>query len=136
MLTSDQTVLDQLAFARRKLLAPDIPLCLKAISYVRICCSAMKKLDYLPSNDRGSNYYKTPYLSLLKSLSQTDSQWWNKCQVTDEGSLRSDNPTIDRLLQPLNNFIDRQLKLSPSHKLRSGTYIMNEPGAKRSKLVV
>ncbi len=109
MLTSDQTVLDQLAFARRKLLAPDIPLCLKAISYVRICCSAMKKLDYLPSNHQ---YHKTPYLSLLKSLSQTDSPWWNKCQVTYEGKLRSDDPIIDRLLQPLNNFVDCQLKLS------------------------
>ncbi len=112
MLTYDQTVLSQLAFARQKLLAPDIPLCLKAISYVRICCSAMKKLDYFPSNDRGSNYHKTPYLSLLKSLSQTDSQWWNKCQVTYEGRLRSDNPIIDRLLQPLNNFIDCQLKFN------------------------
>ena len=48
MLTDDQTVLYQLAFARQKLFAPDIPLCLKAISYVRICCSAIKKLDYFP----------------------------------------------------------------------------------------
>ena len=112
MLTDDQIVLYQLAFAKQKLLTPDIPLCLKAISYVRICCSAMKKLDYYPSNDRGSNYHKTPYLSLLKSLSQTDSQWWNKCQVTYEGKLRSDDPIIDGLLQPLNNFIDCQLKFN------------------------
>ncbi|WP_019506623.1 hypothetical protein [Pleurocapsa sp. PCC 7319] len=109
MLTDDQRVLNQLAFARRKLFAPDIPLCLKAISYVRICCSAMKKLDYFPSNDRGSNDHKTPYLSLLKSLSQRDSQWWNKCQVTNEGRLRSDDPIIDQLLQPLNHFIDCQM---------------------------
>ena len=110
MLTEKQMVLYQLAFAKQKLFAPDIPLRLKAISYVRICCSAMKKLDYFPSSDRGSNYHKTPYLSLLKLLSQTDSQWWNKCQVTYEGKLRSDDPMIERLLQPLNNFIDCQLK--------------------------
>ena len=111
MLTDDRTVLDRLAFARQKLFARDIPLCLKAISYVRICCSAMKKFDYFPSNDRRSDCQKTPYLSLLKSLSQKDSQWWNKCQVSYEGRLRSDDPTIDRMLQPLNTFIDSQLTL-------------------------
>ncbi len=77
MLTDDRIVLYQLTFAKQKLLTPDIPLCLKAISYVRICCSAMKKLDRgtpVTADDRGSNCHKTPYLSLLKSLSQTDSQ--------------------------------------------------------------
>ena len=118
MLTDDQTVLDQLTFARRKLFAPDIPLYLKAISYLRICCSAMNKLDYFPSNDRGSNYHKTPYLSLLKSLSQADSQWWNKCHVTYEGKLRSNDPIIDRLLQPLDHFIDCQMKLNTPSKNR------------------
>ena len=33
MLTDDQIVLYQLAFAKQKLLTPHIPLCLKAISY-------------------------------------------------------------------------------------------------------
>ncbi|WP_019506817.1 hypothetical protein [Pleurocapsa sp. PCC 7319] len=117
MLMNNHTVLYQLTFARQKLLAPDIPLYLKAISYVRICCSAMKKLDYFPSNDRGSNHHKTPYLSLLKSLSQTDLQWWNKCQVTNEGRLRSDDPIIDRLLQPLNDFVDYQLTLSATENI-------------------
>ena len=111
MLTDDRTLLYQLAFAKQKLFAQDIPLCLKAISYVRICCSAMKKLDYFPSKEGGSDYQKTPYLSLLKSLSQRNLQWWNKCQVNYEGRLGSDDPIIDQLLQPLNTFIDSQLKL-------------------------
>ncbi|MDJ0689659.1 MAG: hypothetical protein QNJ41_14235 [Xenococcaceae cyanobacterium MO_188.B32] len=61
MLTDDQTVLYQLAFARQKLFAPDIPLCLKAISYVRICCSAMKKLDYFPEcqGSKRTSYSRT-----------------------------------------------------------------------------
>lgn len=111
MLMDDQGILYQLAFARQKLFAPNIPLRLKTITYIRICCSAMKKLDYFPSSDRESNDRKTPYLSLLKSLSQKDPQWWNKCQVTYEGRLRSDDPIVDGLLQPLNNFVDRQLTL-------------------------
>ena len=116
MLTDYQTTIGQLAFAKQKLFAQNIPHRLKAISYLRICCSAMKKLDYFPSSHQWSKYQKTPYLSLLKSLSQRDPQWWNHCQVSDQLGLTSNDPTIDELLQPVNvfveSFVENRLNLS------------------------
>ena len=111
MLTDYQTTIRQLAFAKQKLFAQNIPHRLKAISYLRICCSAMKKLHYFPSNHQWSKSQKTPYLSLLKSLSQRDPQWWNHCQVSDDKGLTSSDPIINELLQPLNVFVESRLNL-------------------------
>ena len=50
-LADEKSLSCQLAFARKKLLNTTLPLCLRAISYLRISCSIMQKLDCLQSEN-------------------------------------------------------------------------------------
>lgn len=105
-----KAILYRLAFAKQKLLASEIPHRLRVISYLRISCSAMRKIHHLESNGSEDKASGTPYLSLLKSLSEHDLEWWNKCEVRGKAGLRSDDPAIEKLLQPLNTFINSRLE--------------------------
>jgi hypothetical protein len=98
----------QLHFAQCKLQSNHIPLQLRAIAYVRICSSAMQ---HYQSVWRLKPRAKTPYLNLLKSLSEQERYWWNTCWVSRDGLLESTNPAIHQLLNPLNTFIQEQLEL-------------------------
>lgn len=89
----------KLTFARQKLLKLRLPLCLRAISYLRISCSVMQKFE-------GQN---TPYSSLLKLLSEYNVEWWNDCEISPSGILRSRVMAIKGLLQPLTQLHDQHL---------------------------
>ena len=105
-----KAILHQIAFAKQKLLAPEIPHQLKVISYIRINCSAMRKMNRIESIGRGQKHANMSYLDLLRSLSKHDREWWDKCDITNEGELTSADPTIGVLLHPLSIFIKKQLE--------------------------
>lgn len=104
---NNKSIQYQLHFAQCKLLSSDIPLQLRAVSYIRIGCSAMRKYQAMRYSSQST---KTPCLSLLKSLSEQEHAWWNSCRVSCDGSLESTNLAIHQLLHPLNVFIQEQLE--------------------------
>ena len=106
-----QSLSSQLAFARQKLLNPTIPFQLRAISYLRISCSARQKFYCLESENRSSEPQKTPYLSLLNSLSEYQVEWWNNCEISEAGILSSNLAVIARLLQPVTQLHQQQFDL-------------------------
>lgn len=73
--------------ARQKLLATDMPFMLRAVGFLRLSCCVLNK--------------KGAYPQLLRTLSEQDQEWWNTCEVTSIGTLRSSNPQINRLLEPV-----------------------------------
>lgn len=99
----------QVIYAQQKLKRTDIPLSLKATSYVRICCNAMRKsprLELVANRSKSSPWdSRTPYLNLLGRLSREVPDWWTTCYVTRDGLLQSRHPKIRQLLQPLNGFV-------------------------------
>lgn len=97
----DKTIEKQLEAARQKLQSHHSPRLLRVISYLRICCSAMQKIYLHESKGKESEHRVSPYLSLLKSLSEYDTEWWKKCEITARGELKTDDPVIDKLLRPL-----------------------------------
>ena len=107
--SSKSSVRHQLIYAQHKLMITTIPFGLRAISYIRICCSAMRKSPRLrkAANPTSSTSWdtQTPYLNLLGRLLQETPDWWNTCYVSGEGLLESNNANIQRLLQPLNAFV-------------------------------
>ncbi len=93
-------------YAKTKLLTAAIPMQLKAVSYLRLCCIAMGKLqqsieildiEYLIIEFVTDNLYST----LLRDLGKRHPEWWNQCWISDRGLLESEDPEIDHLLQPV-----------------------------------
>jgi hypothetical protein len=83
-----------LATAREKLQNAHTPSLIKCVSYLRICCLLMRKNNSTPTE-------YSSYLNLMKLLSETEVEWWNKCFVSDTGVLTSDVPSLKLLLQPI-----------------------------------
>lgn len=113
--TNHSLIRKQLNFAQHKLLSTNIPLQLRATSFIRICCSAMQAYHTLTSGPPSiyPKYWNanTPYLHLLKLLADENSQWWMTCTVSYEGLLESSNPVIRQLLHPLNTFVQAPFNL-------------------------
>ncbi|MEM9265951.1 MAG: hypothetical protein AAGA46_10550 [Cyanobacteria bacterium P01_F01_bin.13] len=100
----------QLMYAKQNLLMQDIPIQLRSVAYIRICCSAMREANQLhriPKNKYWNPQY--PYLSLLRYLIWETSAWWTTCYVNDNGLLESRNSNIQKLLQSLNSFVQSEL---------------------------
>jgi hypothetical protein len=106
---SNASIRHQLIYAQQKLMMSEVPLSLSAISYVRICCAAMRKFDRLKqaANPFQPNYptAQAPYLNLLGRLAQEVPDWWTTCYVSRDGLLESNNLKIYQLLRPLNHFV-------------------------------
>lgn len=94
-----------LAFAQAKLLNSRIPLQLKAISYVRICCHAIRAYQRLGLHNITVHGVNTSYLNLLRALTQVHTEWWDQCVISHSGYLVSSNSTIRSLLEPLNTCV-------------------------------
>ncbi|MBW4554414.1 MAG: hypothetical protein KME59_00455 [Trichormus sp. ATA11-4-KO1] len=97
-----KTPQQQIQSARQLLLGTPNPELLRIVSYLRICCSVME-IDYLQAlTEKGDKLRETPYfISLLKSLFEYDPEWWQNCKVSADGDLKSDDPIIAEILQPL-----------------------------------
>lgn len=99
-----QPIRQHLIFAQKRLQDRYVPFQLAALSYLRICCTAMQTYQRLGLNPTPILDSKTPYLTLVEKLLERDPRWWMLCCVSDYGYLVSGDRTIHELLQPLNDF--------------------------------
>lgn len=103
-------VMNLLCHAKSKLLAEDIPMQMKAVSYVKLCCTAIRKLpkavNVIETKCRRELVTVNLYSSLLSDLCRLDAHWWMQCQISDRGILQSTDTEIDYLLQPLGVFVE------------------------------
>ncbi|BAY27124.1 hypothetical protein NIES2100_69450 [Calothrix sp. NIES-2100] len=81
---------------------------MKLVAYLRIYASIMQESQQQQTNDRQRKHRSHNYfMSLLKSLFEQDPEWWQKCEITLNGRIQSDDPTINQILQPLEKFYHR-----------------------------
>lgn len=73
--------------ARQKLLITDLPQLLRVTAFIRLSC--------LTLDEPGA------YSKLMQQLS-CYKEWWMTCEVTATGTLKSENPKINLLLEPIN----------------------------------
>jgi hypothetical protein len=76
-----------LASARQKLCSTNMPPLLRVVAFLGTSCQAMAEPD--------------AYIKLMQELCQYKG-WWKTCEATPAGILKSSNPDIDRLLEPIN----------------------------------
>lgn len=106
---TDEDVVRLFSYAKVKILAEGIPFQLKATSYLRLCCIAIQHLKHQVGDFEKTSQqltYDKNYSDLLHSLCKVQESWWKSCWVSDRGILRSSNPAIDKLLEPLGFFIE------------------------------
>ena len=116
----DKEIVHLLDYARTKLLT-QMPRQLKMTSYLRLCCLALRKLRQKPELAGKSSLNETfdgSYLQLLQALCDRNPEWWSYCWSSDRGILKSYEPTINKLLQPLEYFVEiYTCKYSSNQKL-------------------
>lgn len=100
-------------YAQKMLLAPDLNHRYRAISYLRLCCSAITSyrsqgIDLAPELDA-----RRPYLVLLRDFYQHDACWVSKCEISPEGLLLSSDAEINNSLELLQRCIF-QIHQAPS----------------------
>jgi hypothetical protein len=98
-----------LTAARGRLVDPAVPLRIKALSYVRLCCAAMRMAERRTPRARHRFRPRTSYLTLLAALTHRDPSWWTLCSITRQGHLVSTDPAIAALLLPLYTFAAQRL---------------------------
>ena len=104
----DKEIVHLLDYARTKLLTK-MPRQLKMTSYLRLSCLAIRKLRQKPEIAGKPSLNETfddSYSHLLQALCNHNPEWWRYCWSSDRGILKSDDPTINKLLQPLEYFIE------------------------------
>lgn len=99
-----QPIRQHLIFAQQRLQDRYVPFQLAALSYLRICCTAMQTYQWLGLDSTSILDSKTSYLTLIEKLLEHHPNWWMLCCVSEYGYLISSDPIINRLLQPLNQF--------------------------------
>ncbi len=110
-LTNSTTkVVRLLNYARLNLLTQTVPMQLKATTYVKLCCEAIRKfhqsfaqlgLVYDPASTHPQSC-----AAVLAQLSRCHPQWWQTCWVSDRAILHSHDPAIHQLLIRLSDLID------------------------------
>lgn len=99
-----ESVQHKLIYAQQKLTNSDIPFWLRAVSYIRLTCSAIHQSQPQESL-RDSSATQIAYLKLLSQLINENPNWWTTCYVNLDGLLASNQPNIQKLLKPLNAFV-------------------------------
>jgi hypothetical protein len=94
-------MLRNLSYARCKLLDKEISMQLRVMSYIRMSCSSFQNLKELNVNGVFIQLQDIQSFLLLKSLSEYDSRWWERCIVSNQDILESENSVIKDLLLPL-----------------------------------
>jgi hypothetical protein len=104
----DKEIFHLVDYARTKLLTK-MPRLLKMTSYLRLCCLAHRKLRQkrgLAHQPSINDAFDDSYPHLLQALCNHNPEWWRHCWSSDRGILKSDDPTINKLLQPLEYFVE------------------------------
>ncbi len=96
--------IESLNQAKEKLQEKNLPISIRAISYIRVCSVVMQILakdfeDKMPES----------YSTILSSLHSLDMKWWRDCYVDTAGFLRSNDSKVQSLLQPINDFANKIL---------------------------
>jgi hypothetical protein len=102
----DKEIADLLSYAKIKLLT-EMPQQLKMVSYLRLCCAALRNLHQkssLPGKESLGAAFDDSYSHLLQALCNHNPEWWKHCWISNHGILKSDDPIIDKILQPLEDF--------------------------------
>lgn len=105
-----QPIRQHLIFAQQRLQDRHVSFQLAALSYLRICCTAMQTYQRLGLSGTAGLNSKTPYLTLVNQLIERHPDWWKLCCVNDTGYLISGDRRIRELLQPLNTFVEQILE--------------------------
>ncbi|HEY9642450.1 MAG TPA: hypothetical protein V6C57_18330 [Coleofasciculaceae cyanobacterium] len=100
-----QPIRQRLIFAQQRLQDRYVPFQLAALSYLRICCSAMQTYQCFELNATPAIHSRTPYLTLVDQLMAQHPNWWELCGISENGYLVSGDRHIHELLQALNDFI-------------------------------
>ncbi|MBW4498739.1 MAG: hypothetical protein KME57_03930 [Scytonema hyalinum WJT4-NPBG1] len=91
-------------------------------SYLRLCCLAIRKLRQKPGVAGKlslNEAFDDSYSHLLQALCNHNPERWRRCWSRDRGILKSDDPTINKLLQSLEYFVEiYTCKYSSNQKLR------------------
>ena len=104
----DKNIAHLLNYAKTKMLT-EMPRQLRMVSYLRLCCTAIRKLNQHPELSGKSTVgesFDSSYSYLLQALCNHNPKWWKFCWSNDRGILKSDDPIIDKLLQPLEQFVE------------------------------
>jgi hypothetical protein len=96
-----QSQIQKLQIAKQKLQAPSGSYLGRLTSYLRISCTVMQVYRQTLNH---TAYQEITYSRLMKSLYDYDLDWWKHCRVTESGQIISDDPVIDKLLQPVEAF--------------------------------
>jgi hypothetical protein len=94
----------KLQVARAKLQQADAPQMLKALSYLRISCNLMQKMQGAPLQSSVATDANLPYAKLVEALVAHDRTWWNHCTISTTGCLRSSDAVIDQLFSTIEEF--------------------------------
>lgn len=100
-----ESVQHRLIYAQQKLTNSDIPFQLRAVSYIRLTCSAIHQSQPQGSLTDSLSATQISYLKLLSQLINENPNWWTTCYVNLDGLLASNQPNIQQLLKPLNAFV-------------------------------
>jgi hypothetical protein len=106
-------VRQNLVFAQQRRQDRTIPFRLAAVSYLRICCSALQTYQRLGLEETLATNPETSYLRLLGQLLKQHPEWWKLCCVSEHGYLISADHHIRELLHPLNDFVVKILEAPP-----------------------
>jgi hypothetical protein len=102
-------IISLLNFAKSKLLDSTVLLQLRAVSYVRLCCRAIDRLNQSTPVVEPQNFRlqraDSLYTKLLRQLTNQNPRWWEQCNADEHGILQSSNTEINQLLQSLGDVI-------------------------------
>ena len=101
-----EEIIEMLAFSRNKLIDKGIAWQLRATSYLRIGCTALRKYNRLVDEHILPGEYDLSYLQILELLLEYDVDWWRKCHISSIGTLESHDKKISEILHFLNDFYE------------------------------
>jgi hypothetical protein len=87
------------------------PFQLAVLTYLRLIGLAMQTAQRANLRELLPIPSKTPYLSVLGQLIAQSPDWWQQCDVSEEGYLTSSDCTLQMLIQPFNTFVQQALNL-------------------------
>ncbi len=89
----------QLIHAKKQLNTTDIAFSTRCICYLKVCCRLMQQSQHPFWENQAS------FLNLLQQLQQKKADWYKTCFISQDGSLDSSDPDIQKHLQYLDSFV-------------------------------
>jgi hypothetical protein len=100
-------------FALARMRDPAVPRQLAAFTFLRLTTTSMQSLQRQGSGLIIKAAIAPTDLSMAAELAGHDPEWWKRCQLQENGFLRSEDPLIAHSLRPLNDFVGWLRRDSP-----------------------